>query len=93
MHGVCSKEKQQWWHRREVASLVQPPVDKIDLPDFESLFPSLREMTQSFSLEGYSSVGGAHTVIERQIKVDRKPRRCIEEIREMASPTSIQKKT
>ena len=68
---------------------VQPPVDKIDLPEFQSLFPTFKEMAQSFSLESYSSVGGAYTVIEPQIKVDRKLRRRIEQIREMASPTSI----
>ncbi len=54
---------------------------------------SLKEIAQSFSLGSYGSVGGACSVIERQIKVDRKLRRRIEQIREMASSTSIQKKT
>ncbi len=36
---------------------------------------------------------GAYTVIEGQIKVNRKLRRRIEQIREMVSSTSIQKKT
>ena len=53
---------------------------------------SLKEIAQSFSLGSYGRVGGACSVIERQIKVDRKLRRRIEQIREMASSTSIQKK-
>jgi hypothetical protein len=54
---------------------------------------SLKEIAQSFSLGSYGSVGGACSLIERQIKVDRKLRRRIEQIREIASSTSIQKKT
>jgi hypothetical protein len=44
-------------------------------------------------LSSYGSVGGACSVIDRQIKVDKKLRRRIEQIREMASSASIQKKT
>ncbi len=46
---------------------------------------SLKERAQSFSLGSYGSVGGACSVIERQIKVDRRLRRRIEQIRGMAS--------
>jgi hypothetical protein len=44
-------------------------------------------------LSSYGSVGGACSVIDRQIKVDKKLRRRIEQIREMASSASIQKET
>ena len=54
---------------------------------------SLRENARLFSLGSYGSVGGACSVIERQIKEDRKLRRRIEQIREMASSTSSQTKT
>jgi hypothetical protein len=54
---------------------------------------SLKEIAQLFSLESYGSVGGACTVIERQIKRDRKLRSRIEQIREMAISTSTQTKT
>jgi len=46
---------------------------------------SLKEIAQSFSLGSYGSVGGACSVIERQIKVDRRLRRHIEQIRGMVS--------
>jgi len=46
---------------------------------------SLKEIAQSFSLGSYGSVGGACSVIERQIKVDRRLRRPIELIRGMVS--------
>ena len=48
-------------------------------------------MAQSFSLGSYGSVGGACSVIERQIKVDSRLRCRIEQIRGMVSWTSIQK--
>lgn len=53
---------------------------------------SLKEIAQLFSLGSYGSVGGACSVIERQTKVDRKLRRRIEQIREIASSTSTQTK-
>jgi chromosomal replication initiation ATPase DnaA len=46
---------------------------------------SLKKIAQSFSLGSYGSVGGACSVIERQIKVDRRLRWRIEPIREMVS--------
>ena len=54
---------------------------------------SLKEIARLFSLGSYGSVGGACSVIERQIKADRKLRSRIEQIREMASSTSSQTKT
>jgi REP element-mobilizing transposase RayT len=54
---------------------------------------SLKEIARLFSLGSYGSVGGACSMIERQIKGDRKLRRRIEQIREMASSTSNQTKT
>ena len=50
---------------------------------------SLKEIAEYFSLGSYGSVGGACSVIERQIKLDRKLCRRIEQIREIASSTSI----
>jgi hypothetical protein len=46
-----------------------------------------------FSFRSYGRVGGACSVIERQVEGDRKLRRRIEQIREKASSTSSQKKT
>jgi len=46
---------------------------------------SLKEIAQSISLGSYGSVGGACSVIEIQIKVDRRLRWRIELIREMVS--------
>ena len=46
---------------------------------------SFKEIGQSFLLGSYGSVGGACSVIERQIKVDRRLRRGIEQIRGMVS--------
>jgi chromosomal replication initiation ATPase DnaA len=45
----------------------------------------LKEIAQSFSPGNYGSGGGACSVIERQIKVDRRLRRRIEQIREIVS--------
>ena len=54
---------------------------------------SLKHIAETFSLGSYSGIGAACSVIDRHIKVDRKLRRRIEEIRGMAISTSIQKQT
>ena len=54
---------------------------------------SLKEIAEVFKLGSYGSVGGACSVIERQIKFDRALRRRIEQIGGMVSSTFIQKKT
>jgi hypothetical protein len=48
--------------------------------------------SQCLSLVSYGSVGGASSVIDRQINFDRKLLRRIEQITEMASSNSIQKR-
>ena len=53
---------------------------------------SLKEIARLFSLGSYGSPGGACSVIEGQIKGDRKLHRRIEQIREMASSTFSQTK-
>jgi len=54
---------------------------------------SLKGIAEVFSLESYGSVGGACGVIERRIRFERTPRRHIEQITEMVSSPSIQKKS
>ena len=55
---------------------------------------SLKEIAEWLSLGSYGSVGGACSVIEKQLKGDsRRLQRRIEGIREMVSSTSIQENT
>jgi chromosomal replication initiation ATPase DnaA len=54
---------------------------------------SLKEIVEIFSLESYGSIGWGCGLIERRIRYERMPRRHIEEITEMVSSISIQKKS
>jgi len=73
-----------WETKEECATTL------LSLPSFLRI---VVPFSQCFSLVSYGSVGGASSVIDRQINFDRKLLRRIEQITEMASSSSIQKKS
>ena len=52
---------------------------------------SLKEIAKLFSLGSYGSVGGACSVVDRQLKEDMKLRRRIEEVRQRVRSSSVGK--